>query len=183
MKEAPTRHFGVGYEHNLNRRLSLLLQYTADFNTGMSSEGDFNYSGNGGYYRVSYYARSENSMSVEYEAKYFFSDNEYGACYMSSGIAWQKFKMVQYASERNENSGENTNYCDISGSRTLIPISFRLGYRSPLDRLFIDFNAGFSFTPGVSDFGCDLVDDHIDAPVFNTFSFNFNIAVGYGWGD
>jgi hypothetical protein len=182
-------YLGAGYEHNLNSRISLSLDYNSGYNLEDEAWSPVQYSD--GVYGYSFsYMISGKWQEVAYTSKYFLTDNEESSIYISSGIGYRIITMnldiqsdyfdLPYAS-----LGEQIGRGALNKRMTMFPITMRLGNRGSIDDWFGDYYIGLTFIPGGSGKGSgnDAFDHTINQKLFNTFSVTIGLSVGIGWAE
>lgn len=184
--------YGFGYDHNLGDKISIGLTYKSGYSLDESfySEGvGYSFSSVDGlvYFQV---LQGIEWHEFAFTSKYFFSDNEDGSYFVSSGISLLKSKNEYYVNSLSVGGIGQESYGDISTGTyqqdvTLIPLSLDLGHRGEFDGLYFEIYSGVAFTP----FGANpdaepaFLKTYGVETKFNPVSFHICLSFGFSWAD
>ena len=180
-------YYGFGYEQNIGKRIAILFEYNKgyelDENSGhyffddINSPVSFNYG-----LEIPWY-------EFAYQSKYFFTGNDDGSWYVSSGIALRKatYTMDIYSANYNQSGLPATSIPlgVTQKSYSLIPLSFKVGWRNSIDGWFGDYNIGISYIPGGNyrNTGNPNIDQYLTKQGIRSFCINVGFSFGVGWAD
>jgi hypothetical protein len=184
--------YGIGYEQNLHRRISIFVSAGFEFPDGTDDE--YNYSSRSGFYQYGNdktsieYSRNHTTNKLTLESRYFFRDNDDASWYIASKISFQKRKEItKILNIGNINQSVNSFHdIEVQGEYSqnlfITPLSLIMGHRSNLEGFIFDFNFGYAFLPKneyeLSIPNGSTTDKSI---IFDSTIITFGISIGYGW--
>ena len=172
---------GLGYDHNLNHRIGLLLDVNLGVSLRNQNSENFKYAENGNEYQ-SYYDIQEYWWEIAYQSKYFFSDNDERSFYVASGIAYRPYKFEIEINTYNLSSNGPAKYETYKKTIVMLPLSLRLGLRGSISGFFGDISFGMTYLPGAESKKLNLTYvDEVFVPIENSLVFGMNLALGIGW--
>ncbi len=164
---------GIGYLQDIGTKLSVSLEYNKSWDVSDYGTSDIDETTSGNIY---IYSLDMPWSEIAYESRYFFTDNDEAAFYISSGIAYRtidtKFTDFTYG---NSEVTKKTYH--------VLPITLRIGHRGSMDGFFGDLFVGTTFIPGASSIkpGPTIFHDEVDHSFIRGLSFNFGWSMGIGW--
>ncbi|MBL0033106.1 MAG: hypothetical protein IPP27_13360 [Bacteroidetes bacterium] len=184
--------FGIGYEQNLNSRISILI------NPGMEYPDDlddtFSYDYRDGLYQYDNdvtdigFSRKHTTLKLTFESRYFFRDNDENSWYMASKASFQSRKETTIIHYIGDYNSPQTSFHDIevngeySQSVFITPLSLTIGHRSNLEGFIFDFNFGYAFLPkNVYDLSIptgSIIDKSV---TYHKSTITFGLSIGIGW--
>ncbi len=184
--------YGIGYEQNLHRRISIVVSPGFEFPSGTDDE--LNYNSSRGLYQYGNeittidFTRKHATSKLTFESRYFFRDNDEASWYMASKISFQKRKETTKILDIGDLNQSVNSFHDIevsgeySQNLFITPLSFTLGHRSNLEGFIFDFNLGYAFLPKnkyeLTIPNGSTTDKSI---IFYSRIITFGLSIGYGW--
>jgi len=191
-ENSKTYYYGFGYEQNLGTKVAVSLEYNKGYSLSTvdyTPLSYYEYYDQVGLGYSFYYGHAITWSEIAYISRYFFDYNDDGSWYLSSGIGLRTAKIeivTENISYDTPYFSQATQFQNLKSSNvTLIPISFKVGYRNSIDGFFGDYFLGLTYIPGAEDKGSGnkAFDTFINKKYFNNISFNFGICIGIGWAD
>lgn len=177
-----TYQLGMGYDHDLNERLSMGLDAVIDLQRatdgGLST--DVIYQGYTGQYYL-----ADKVFSVQYRTAFALSDNDEGHLYLGTFIGVRTVKQtaeLSYVTDPSGYSYDNGPFISTAeGKRTLIPLGLRFGLRGSLEGGYADLytQLGYVVGGGKSTFTQAYFQGE-DFDLTN-MAFTLGLAYGFGW--